>query len=657
MRAYYQVLIAALALAGASAHAAQIASGDQVTFVQPRTDATGSLVTRTGAVRFRWNADILRSLGLRVISSSDEGPEHIARYAVHDEQGLTWGLYGIGLLPPQRGTLRMQGGPVLSDGKREYSLADAELRVVQGNSRQFVLVGASGELGFYADDWMYRWPEQGARVSIPTSELRISSAFARALGVPQLGQSTVGELSFELMVDDVRSVAQPKTCGDPNWPGRAAPGGGVYQADVFMSQIGASVMRCIACDGPGGANGSIVIAPDTTLTNNVNNGSSLATIPGDPRGTSSAVHTADIPWYTKFTGNFAPYNNDQHPFLIWNLYRVDPNGAITQIGRSGLKHAFSTSNDGPNCEGCNGNNVLGRACADAYPTASNDASQLLGPRQEVIPAAGVWGRCGSIFDINCDGAGETPPDPQLVNHRMLVRESDVDPAANAGSVLRVEAWYVVREDIDIYNTMATRPVTIAWNTPMGFSPFWQVGGLNPFRLGPAIDRWVDPDAPGAMARNVELATPEGRAKIAVKVQDLGGGSFRYDFAVMNFDYARAVTQGAEPNLRVLRARGFDRFEVLRTTDSNIASVSFADGDTNAANDWGSSVGTETITWTAPDATASLDWGSMYRFTVVANQAPWDAQVRLRVTEGGAPDQFGVASFSIGRIALFADGFE
>jgi hypothetical protein len=48
---------------------------------------------------------------------------------------------------------------------------------------------------------------------------------------------------------------------------------------------------------------------------------------------------------------------------------------------------------------------------------------------------------------------------------------------------------------------------------------------------------------------------------------------------------------------------------------------------------------------------------MYRFTVVANQAPWDAQVRLRVTEGGAPDQFGVASFSIGRIALFADGFE
>jgi hypothetical protein len=658
MRVRLLGLAAAISLCGASVQAAQIASGDKVTFVQPRSDATGSLITRSGVVRFRWNVDALKNLGLRVISPSDDGPERTSRYAVRDEQGLAWGLYGIGLLPPTRGVLHMQGGPVLSDGKHEYSLANAELRVAHGRSRQFVLMSGDGELGFYADDWMYRWPEQGARVHVPTSELRITAELARALGAHLLSNSVVGELSFELIVDDIRSFAHPRTCGDPNWQGRPAPGGGVYQSDVFMSQLGATVARCLACDGPGGNAGTLVVTPDTTLINNVNNGMIVATIPGDPRGTSVAAHAADVPWYMKFSGTFPPYNNDQHPFLIWNLYRVDSNGAITQIGRSGLKHAFATSNDGPNCEGCNGNNVLGRACADQYPMSSNDATQLLGPRQEVVPALGIWGRCGSIYDPDCDGIQNAPPaDPQQTNFRMLVRETDIDPAANVGSALHIEAWYVVREDIDIYNTMATRPIVINWHTPTGLPAQWQVGGLSPFRLGPAIDRWVDPDAPGPLARNVELATPEGRAKVAVKVQDLGGGSYRYDFAVMNFDFARAVTQGAEPNLRVLRARGFDRFEIARAADSNVASVGFTDGDASAANDWVSSVGAESIVWVAPDASASLDWGSMYRFSVVANQAPWNATVRLRVTEGGAPDSYTVASFSIGRIALFADSFE
>jgi hypothetical protein len=53
-----------------------------------------------------------------------------------------------------------------------------------------------------------------------------------------------------------------------------------------------------------------------------------------------------VPWYSKFSGSFPPYNNDQHPFLVWNMYRV-ANGAIQQIGASGMKHAFLTINS--NC--------------------------------------------------------------------------------------------------------------------------------------------------------------------------------------------------------------------------------------------------------------------------------------------------------------------
>ena len=49
-----------------------------------------------------------------------------------------------------------------------------------------------------------------------------------------------------------------------------------------------------------------------------------------------------------------------------------------------------------------------------------------------------------------------------------------------------------------------------------------------------------PAAATAGAQNSELATPEGHARIAVKTTALGGGIYRYDYVVMNLDFARAV---------------------------------------------------------------------------------------------------------------------
>ena len=65
----------------------------------------------------------------------------------------------------------------------------------------------------------------------------------------------------------------------------------------------------------------------------------------------------------------------------------------------------------------------------------------------------------------------------------------------------------------------------------------------PYRLGPAIDRWVEPGTAAQGQRSVELATAEGNATIAVRVRELGDGTWRYDYAVMNLDFARAETSG------------------------------------------------------------------------------------------------------------------
>src|SRR5690606_29786942 len=105
--------------------------------------------------------------------------------------------------------------------------------------------------------------------------------------------------------------------------------------------------------------------------------------------------------------------------------------------------------------------------------------------------------------------------------------------------------------------------------------------------------------------NVELDTPEGRAKLAVRATDLGNGTWRYDYALHNLDFSRAVMQGSEPNLRVLSSTGFDRFSLPVPSDATITDLWFSDGDLDAGNDWIASSTGGQLSWTAP-AGATLD---------------------------------------------------
>jgi hypothetical protein len=397
------------------------------------------------------------------------------------------------------------------------------------------------------------------------------------------------------------------------------------------------------------------------LKNNVNNGTAVATIPGDPLGTSSALWTADIPWYEKFTTPSAPYGNDQHPYLIWNMYRFNPDGSIDQIGRSGVKHAFLTTNQG--CASGHGtdSHVLGRQCSDTYGTGNNDSNSDLGPRSEIIPATNQWGRCGSIYDTNCDG-NENSSGNGNYSQRLIVVESQMDPAVQVGATYLFESWYLAREDINIGNSMATRGMS-----PTRSGTAWNVGSGAAYRLGPAIDRWLEAVVPGASSAAQELTSGEGHTTVAVKVFDLGGGSWRYDYVVMNFDFARPFTEGAEPNLRVVHNFGFDRFSVPVPAGVNLSSLSFSDGDTDSGNDWTTSNLGGILTWSAPAnpnppanvpaVLNPLNWGTMFRFSFVANGGPQASATSLHVAQSGSPQSLSADLLGPINDSIFVDGFE
>jgi hypothetical protein len=585
-----------------------------------------------GTVGVRWNRELAADLGLVLgkaqSATAQRGSPEVETFALSDSGQLDFDVRNGNLSSFVGGSLQAQGGYLIGSPGGPLDLSNFVLRPRVG-SAVLDVVGGDGQVWFVVDRLMYELIDNRQRLAVRTMDLRITPALAQRIGKPEVAGWTVAEL--QLTTDVLRQGAVQPQEATAKWHGTAVPGvpGAVYQADLFMQALNFQYSRCLNCTGVGGT-GSAVFTPASTLRNNVNNGSAAATVSGDTLGTSQALYAADIPWYSKFTGNFAPYSNDQHPYLIWNLYRFNADGTIDQIGRSGVKHAFLTLNtsclDNPG-----DSHILGRGCSDVYSVSNNDSNSSMGPRSEIIPATNVWGRCGSIYDTNCDGVANTSP---LGNYdqRLLVPESLFSGAGQTGATYLFESWYLAREDVNILNSMATVRATF---TRSGST--WVVGGNDQYRLGPAIDRWVEPTSRGNNVASSTLKTSEGQVKVAARATDLGGGRWRYDYAVMNLDFARAQTQGAEPNLRVLSNAGFNSFSIP-IGSATLSDLVFSDGDLDAANNWTPSIAGGAITWTSANNANPLNWGTMFRFSFTTDKGPGAVQVpvSLGIVNAGSP---------------------
>jgi len=580
-----------------------------------------------GTVGVRWNRELAADLGLTLGTAS-------ARHArLSEREHEVFDLRQVGSLEFDvrngslrgfvGGALQARGGHAIDTPSGRIDLTDFRLVPRAGDPLILDIVGSDGKAWFYADRLMYELIESGQRLAVRTMDVRITPELARRLGQPAVAGWAIADMQMTTEVLRQGSGgSQPQPLAVFKWHGTPAPDGvSSYLADLFMTNFTVQYSRCNGCTGDGGA-GVAVFTPSSTLRNNVNNGALSPTVANDPLGTSTALWAADIPWWQKFSGSNAPYNNDQHPYLIWNLYRLNPDGTMDQIGRSGVKHAFLTVNTA--CiENPGNSHILGLGCGDTYGTGNNDSSNDLGPRSEIIPFSNLWGRCGSIYDTNCDGVANASGNG-VYDQRLTVRESQFSGAPRAGSTYLFESWYLAREDINILNSMATKRVTFTRSGSV-----WAVGGNDQYRLGPAIDRWVDPAAPGPNASSSDVSTPEGRFKVAAKATDLGGGRWRYDYAAMNLDFSRARTEGASPNLRVVSNLGFDNFSVP-VGSATITDLVFGDGDLDASNDWVSSIRDGRVYWTSSTRGNALNWGTMFRFSFITNQAPSTATVTMHI---------------------------
>jgi len=624
----------AIAIAAASAGGAM---ADKLPVAAVGAERAQHWSASSGTVGVRWNRELARDLGTALGAASGRyaqlsGYDHEV-FNLRPVGNLDFNVSNGNLRGFIGGGLQAAGGHVIDTPSGRIDMTDFRLipriSAKGAGSEPPVLdiFSADGKAWFYVDRLMYELIDGKQRLAVRTMDLRITPELAARIGHPEVAGWVIADM--ELTTNVVRQGHDPVPLAvSTKWHGLPVPGvpGATYLADLFMLSFNMQYSRCSGCTGEGGS-GGVVFTPSSELRNNVNNGSAQVTVAGDPAGTSSALYTADVPWYAKFSGNFPPYNNDQHPYLIWNLYRFNADGSLDQIGRSGVKHAFLTLNT--SCSDNPGDShILGRGCSDVYSVSNNDATSALGPRSEIIPATNQWGRCGSIYDTNCDGVANSVAN-DVFAQRLVVRESQFSGTAQAGATYMFESWYLAREDINILNSMATTRATFTRN-----STTWSVGGNDQYKLGPAIDRWVNPAAPPAGGASVMLSTAEGKVKVAAKSTNLGGGRWRYDYAVMNLDFARAETSGAEPNLRVISNRGLSAL-TIPVGSATITDLSFGDGDLDASNDWTASVAGRNVTWTAPAGNA-LNWGSLFRFSFIASNGPARGAFALGIATPGTP---------------------
>lgn len=583
-----------------------------------------------GTIELKLNHAVLDPMGIEfeiVRPLASAPPAHPRGYRSVTFEGLT--LQKIGFDAPHGGIeaftdgyLQYHGGLILQAGHRTLDATDFRMAPHPDFPTRFRLLDRSGTPWAVLDHGHFELVDDRTRLEIRHANLSMTEALATSIGQPRLAGQVIGAVYVSAPV--VRSAAitpvRGGQCSVPNWPtdeGFEADVSLIGMAQYFGDPAVGSVGCPEACDG---VSGVVAVTPNATLEN---------------------TGTADVPWWEQFTGPEPPYGNDQHPYLVWNLYRL-ADGRFEQIGMSGLKHAFNSIN--VNCP-CSGGNIVWVGCRDVYSITSNNIAKYLAPRSEVIPVTAQWGRCGSLFDADCDGSqdGEST-DP--FGNRMLVNEADlVDPDAR----YFIEAWYVVRDDIDRFNTMGWREIDPDWTGSV-----WRFPVIGDFSQGPAVDAWTPGGSSTAQFDRTLLETADGALSVVVRAFDTGSG-WRYDYFVMNHDWMRAETAGTEPDLEVLSNIGFTAVELPRDPAGSVGSTSFARADRTQGSDWTAAVESDAVRWTDPGDTP-LDWGRGFRFSIVADEPPGPTTLRLIPGDGSAALGAGIVGPALPE-PVFDDGFE
>ncbi len=326
--------------------------------------------------------------------------------------------------------------------------------------------------------------------------------------------------------------------------------------------------------------------------------------------------------------------NANHPVIGQNLFRlknVDGVRRFEQLAQSWLKHGFCALENNACCNNCtHGGSCdhLGVFCSDPYSADRNGqqvTSQFIGPKWQANATTGVHiePRANPPFTVN------------NVSRRMHIPISTLEVSNGTGGVDVTryfgEGQYVAADDAlwaNKNNNASYRPVTV---TGSGTAWTFQMTGTTQ-RQQCGIRAWADTDTtvtdPSTITKVLEtdIITPENSGDsalviLAAQATNLGGGLWRYEYAMQNLNSDRCVSEFSVP------VSGY-----LSVSHLGFSDVAYWDGDgegnvTVDGTDWPGVVGSGAVTWTCTQTydqnhnANALRWGTMYNFRFDCDQPP------------------------------------
>jgi hypothetical protein len=327
-----------------------------------------------------------------------------------------------------------------------------------------------------------------------------------------------------------------------------------------------------------------------------------------------------------------------HPVINLNMYRLTTaNGAdrFEQIGQSWLKHGFGSANADECGFGCAGGRFeeVGPGCSDTYAAGQFEpcgfgTPGLMAPRSVIHPYRGTMPSSGDLgpgggCDFNFASANHIghvhDGVPYIgISHRLQVDDVDLIPALNPGARYFGEGQYLVPDEYASSNGSQNNNVThqelfVAGPDLDGVFTFTNSGVVHVSE--PAVNAW-----PGSSQTRIEPSPMnDGRAILAAKVTDLGGGVSHYEYAIYNMNMDTSIRS----------------FRVPLPPSVSITNVGFhaprhhapelnADNYSNAP--WTVSVSAAAIEWSTDTVSVdplanALRYGTMYNFRFDADAAP------------------------------------
>jgi hypothetical protein len=319
-------------------------------------------------------------------------------------------------------------------------------------------------------------------------------------------------------------------------------------------------------------------------------------------------------------------SNNLHPLISQNMFRLNDD-RFEHIGQAWLKHGFSALQQNACDCGCISSGVpflLGVGCSDPYVSSLNGSQLGLGPKHEVNPHSGAF-----TYPFTHGDQGETG---DAIYKRLQVHAADLDPLQDGGGLYFIEGHYTAADDAEAgnaNNNASYRQVAVEGGMGSDYELDF-IGMPSTQREQAAIRAWQDHD-PDVVETDVQIPN-DGLVVLAGKAVDMGGGQWRYEYALQNVNSDRSVSS----------------FAVTLANDVVVQNIDFNDVDYHSGEpydgtDWPGAYADGAVTWaTTPfhiDANANaLRWCTLYNYRFVSSAAPVSGYATIGLFKPGGTDE-------------------